>query len=115
MGIEHGDVLNLAGQQLFAFCRISESRSPDGQVVGLGSAAGKDDALRTLRSYQLRHPRPGLFQGSFGRQSPGVQSGGIAEVFARKAPGELLHPGIDRTAGLMVEINSAHIPLQAYD
>ena len=104
-GVQHGLVLGLDGDEVAALVLVAVRHAFEGQVVGLGGAAGPDDVAR-LGADQCGHLAARLLDGLFGFPAPGVAArGGIAKVLAQPGQHGLDHPRIDGRGGAVIQIN----------
>ena len=104
-GVEHGFVLGFNGNQVLAFGFIEVGGAFDGQVVGLGGAAGEDDFLR-ISIDQRGDIGSGFFHRFFSYPAEAVAVGcGVAEGFGQVRNHFFRHAFVNGGGGSVVEIN----------
>ena len=85
--------------------RVHGGHALDGQVVGLGCPAGKDD-LCGLCADQRGNLLPSIVHGGFGGPPKGVGAAGcVPEFFAKIGEHGFQHPLIDRRGGMAVHVD----------
>ena len=104
-GVEHGFVLSLDRDQVFAFGLVKMRRALDGEVVGLGCAAGPDNFSR-IRTDEGGDIVTGFFDCGLGLPTPCMAARcRVAEMLAQPGNHGVYHPRVTRVGGAVVHVN----------
>jgi hypothetical protein len=104
-GVEHGLVLGLQRDEVLAAAAVEVGRALDGEVDGLGGAAGPDDFAR-VGVDQPGHLGTRLLHRFFRLPAPGMAAAGrVAEVFTQPRDHGVDHTRVAGRGGTVVEID----------
>ena len=81
--LEHGAVLHGGGDDVFSYPAVLVEGGPEGPVVSLGAAGGKEDLFR-LCPQGPGDGGPAMVHNGFGLPAGGVLGGGVAEVLRQR-------------------------------
>lgn len=107
-GVQHGRMLDGAGDDVVAAGLLGVSRAFDGEVDGFGAAGGKDDFLGRFGVEEGGNLLAGFGDGIADAESGLVKRGRAGEVFGKKWAHRLEDLREDRGGGVVVEIDLAH-------
>jgi len=103
-GLQHGRMLGTLGDDVIALFPEREKRSFYREVVRFASPACEYDLSRTcpeygrdLRRARKRTPEAGVSRPVIARR--------VAKELSQKGPPDRRHPGIDRRAGIVVDVD----------
>jgi hypothetical protein len=107
-GIEHGFVLDAAGNQMLTTRHLEGfGRPPNREIVGLGPSAREDD-LGWFGADEAAHSAPGDVDRSLCLLSIVMNARCIAEKTVERVDHRLRGHGIDRGRGIVIEVD-AHV------
>ena len=106
-GVEHGVVLDGAGDDVAAGVLAGLGRAADGEVVGFGAAGGEDD-LAGLAFEQVGDGLAGVVEQGAGTLRFLVDAAGIAPAVAQDGRHRVEDAGVERGGGGVVEVVAFH-------
>ena len=107
-------VLDGRGDEVFALGFEQTGDSENGQVIGLGAAAGEDD-FAGLGTQKFSGAVPGIVEQGTGFAANVMDGRGIAPDFVQKRQHGRAYAWVERRGGVVIEINGARLQFTIYD